>query len=134
MVLPVPDNWSYDMVYNVPMTELTDIIDYALSKGYTIAWSSDVSEPYFSWRNGVAFVPDMDLNNISPEQKKTLFDGPTAEKKVTEDMRLEGLYNLTTTDDHAMQIVGVAKDQNGKDYYKVKNAQIGCSQNHQAEN
>jgi bleomycin hydrolase len=122
MVLPVPDNWSYDMVYNVPMTELTDIIDYALSKGYTIAWSSDVSEPNFSWRNGVAFVPDMDLNNISPEQKKTLFDGPTAEKKVTEDLRLEGLYNLTTTDDHAMQIVGVAKDQNGKDYYKVKNS------------
>lgn len=122
MVLPVPDNWSYDMVYNVPMTELTDIIDYALSKGYTIAWSSDVSEPYFSWRNGVAFVPDMDLNNISPDQKKTLFDGPTAEKIITEDMRLEGLYNLTTTDDHAMQIVGVAKDQNGKDYYKVKNS------------
>ncbi len=122
MVLPVPDNWSYDMVFNVPMTELTDIIDYALSKGYTIAWSSDVSEPYFSWRNGVAFVPDMDLNTISSEQKKTLFDGPTAEKKVTEDLRLEGLYNLTTTDDHAMQIVGVAKDQNGKDYYKVKNS------------
>ena len=122
MVLPVPDNWSYDMVYNVPMTELTDIIDYALSKGYTIAWSSDVSEPYFSWKNGVAFVPDMDLNTISAEQKKTLFDGPTAEKKVTEDLRLEGLYNLTTTDDHAMQIVGVAKDQNGKDYYKVKNS------------
>ena len=110
------------MVNNVPMTELIDIIDYALSKGYTIAWSSDVSEPYFSWRNGVAFVPDMDLNAISSEQKKTLFDGPTAEKKVTEDLRLEGLYNLTTTDDHAMQIVGVAKDQNGKDYYKVKNS------------
>jgi bleomycin hydrolase len=122
MVLPVPDNWSYDMVYNVPMTELTDIIDYALSKGYTIAWSSDVSEPYFSWKNGVAFVPDLDLNNISPEQKKTLFDGPTPEKKVTEDLRLEGLYNLTTTDDHAMQIVGLAKDQNEREYYKVKNS------------
>ncbi len=122
MVLPVPDNWSYDLVYNVPMTELTDIIDYALSKGYSIAWSSDVSEPYFSWKNGVAFVPDLDLNNISPEQKKTLFDGPTPEKKVTEDLRLEGLYNLTTTDDHAMQIVGVSKDQNGREYYKVKNS------------
>ncbi len=122
IVLPVPDNWNYDLVYNVPMTELTDIVDYALSKGFTIAWSADVSEPYFSWKNGVAFVPDLDLNNISPEQKKTLFDGPTAEKKVTEDLRLEGLYNLTTTDDHAMQIVGVAKDQNGKEYYKVKNS------------
>ena len=122
IVLPVPDNWNYDLVYNVPMTELTDIVDYALSKGFTIAWSADVSEPYFSWKNGVAFVPDLDLNNISPEQKKTLFDGPTTEKKVTEDLRLEGLYNLTTTDDHAMQIVGVAKDQNGKEYYKVKNS------------
>jgi len=122
MVLPVPDNWSYDQVYNVPMKELTDIIDYALTKGYSIAWSSDVSEPYFSWRNGVAEVPDMDIYNITPEQRKTMFDGPIKEKEITEDLRLEGLYTLTTTDDHAMQIVGLAKDQNGKEYYKVKNS------------
>ena len=122
MILPVPDNWSYDSVYNVPMTELTDIVDYALTKGYTIAWSSDVSEPYFSWKNGVAEVPDLDIYNITPEQKKTMFDGPIQEKAITEDLRLEGLYTLTTTDDHAMQIVGMAKDQNGKEYYKVKNS------------
>lgn len=122
MVLPVPDNWSYDQLYNVPMTDLTDIIDYALDKGYTVAWSSDVSEPYFSWKNGVAFVPNMDLYNITDEQKKTLFDGPMPEKDINEDMRLEGLYSLYTTDDHAMQIVGSAKDQNGRTYYKVKNS------------
>ncbi len=122
MVLPVPDNWSYDLVYNVPMRELTDIIDNALAKGYTIAWSTDVSEPFFSWRNGVAHVPDVDLTAITPEQKKQIFDGPLNEKQVTEDLRLEGLYSLTTTDDHAMQIVGLAKDQNGKEYYKVKNS------------
>lgn len=122
MVLPVPDNWSYDQLYNVPMTELTDIIDYALDKGYTVAWSSDVSEPYFSWKNGVAFVPDLDLYNITDEQKKTLFDGPMPEKDINEDIRLEGLYSLYTTDDHAMQIVGSAKDQNGRTYYKVKNS------------
>lgn len=123
IVLPVPDNWSYDQLYNVPMTEMTDIIDHALSKGYTVAWSSDVSEPYFSWKNGVAFVPNFDnLNTISDEQRKTLFDGPSAEKVISEDLRLDGLYSLTTTDDHAMQIVGLAKDQNGKEYYKVKNS------------
>lgn len=122
MVLPVPDNWSYDQLYNVPMTELTDIIDYALDKGYTVAWSSDVSEPYFSWKNGVAFVPNMDLYNITDEQKKTLFDGPMPEKDINEEIRLEGLYSLYTTDDHAMQIVGSAKDQNGRTYYKVKNS------------
>lgn len=122
MLLPFQDNWSYEKVYNVPMTDLTSIIDNALEKGYTIAWSTDVSEPYFSWKNGVAEVPDMDLNNITTEQKKTMFDGPIKEKQVTEDLRLEGLYNQTTTDDHAMQIVGIAKDQNGKVYYKVKNS------------
>lgn len=122
MVLPVPDNWSYDQLYNVPMTELTDIIDYALSKGYTVAWSSDVSEPYFSWKNGVAHVPNVDLTGITQEQRKELFNGPIPEKQITEDLRLEGLYDLSTTDDHAMQIVGLAKDQTGKEYYKVKNS------------
>ena len=122
MVLPVPDNWSFDRLYNVPMTELTDIIDGALQKGYTVAWSTDVSEPYFSWKNGVALVPNLDLYNITEEQRKTLFDGPAQEKVVTEDLRLEGLYSLTTTDDHAMQIVGKSVDQNGKEYYKVKNS------------
>lgn len=122
IVLPVSDNWSYDMLYNVPMTELTDIIDGALAKGYSIAWGTDVSEPYFSWKNGVAQVPNMDLNNITDEQRKTLFNGPIQEKVVTEDLRLEGLYSLTTTDDHAMQIVGKATDQNGKEYYKIKNS------------
>ena len=37
-------------------------------------------------------------------------------------MRQEALNNLTTTDDHVMQIVGIAKDQTGKDYYMVKNS------------
>jgi bleomycin hydrolase len=122
MVLPFSDNWSYERVYNVPMVELTEIIDNALSKGFTIAWSTDVSEAYFSWKNGVAEVPDMDLNKITVEQKKTMFDKPIKEKQITEDLRLEGIYNQTTTDDHAMQIVGLAKDQNGKEYYKVKNS------------
>ncbi len=67
-------------------------------------------------------MPNVDLNNITDEQKKTLFDGPVAEKTISEDLRLEGLYNLSTTDDHAMQIVGMAKDQNGRQYYKVKNS------------
>jgi len=123
IVLPVPDNWSHDLVCNVPAAELTEIIDYALAKGYTVAWSSDVTEPYFSWKNGVAFVPNFDnLNAITDEQKKNMFSGPSDEKEITDEMRLEGLYNLTTTDDHAMHIVGLAKDQNGKEYYKVKNS------------
>ena len=54
------DNWSWDKVYNVKMNDLTRIIDNALNNGYTVAWATDVSEKYFSWKNGVAFVPEKD--------------------------------------------------------------------------
>ncbi len=122
MVQPVTDNWSGDQLYNVPMTTLTDAVDTALAKGYTVAWATDVSEAYFSWKNGVAHVPNLDLYNISEAESKTIFDAPLKEKEINEDIRLDGLYTMNTTDDHGMHIVGKAKDQNGKEYYKVKNS------------
>lgn len=121
-VIPIPDNWSHDAVYNVHMTELTDIIDNAINKGYTVEWATDVSEPYFSWKNGVAYVPDIDLENITPEDRAHLFDEPQTDKIITEDLRQAALNDMMTTDDHGMQIVGLAKDQNGKEYYIVKNS------------
>ncbi len=119
-VLPMPDNWSHSQAYNVKMEEITQIIDNALNNGFSVAWSTDVSEPYFSWKNGVAFVPDMNLNEITKETK--LFDKILPEKSITETLRNEALNNLSTTDDHGMHIIGFAKDQNGKEYYIVKNS------------
>ncbi len=121
-VTPIPDNWSHDLMWNVPMANLTKIIDYALDKGYTVGWATDVSEPYFSYKNGVAYVPDVDLDNIDAKAKAEMFKGPKKDKNITEQMRQEGLNNLTTTDDHGMHIVGLAKDQTGKEYYIVKNS------------
>lgn len=121
-VLPVPDNWSHDRVWNVPMEELTTIIDYAIKNDYTVGWATDVSEPYFSYKNGIAYVPNINLNNIDAETKANLFNGPKPDKVITEDMRQDALNNLTTTDDHGMQITGLAKDQTGKEYYIVKNS------------
>lgn len=37
-------------------------------------------------------------------------------------MRQAAFDNFETTDDHGMQIVGTAKDQNGTKYYIVKNS------------
>lgn len=121
-VVPIPDNWSHDTNWNVPMEDLTKIIDNAITKGFTVGWATDVSEPYFSHKNGVAYVPDLDLDNMTTEQRTDLFKGPKPDKKITEEMRQESLNNLTTTDDHGMQIVGLAKDQTGKEYYIVKNS------------
>lgn len=120
--LLVPDNWSFDQVYNVKMDELVETVDNALKNGYTVAWAGDVSEKGFSWKNGVAYVPEIDFAQMTAEQKADMFNGPKAEKKVTEDDRQKAFDNYETTDDHGMHITGIAKDQNGKEYYIVKNS------------
>lgn len=121
-VLMVPDNWSFDQVYNVQMDDITKIIDNALKGGFTVAWATDVSEKGFSWNNGVAFVPEKDFDKMNVEEKKALFNGPKPEKEITVHMRQAAFDNYETTDDHGMQITGIAKDQNGKEYYIVKNS------------
>lgn len=121
-IFMVPDNWNWEKVYNIKMHDITDIIDNALSKGYTVAWAADVSEKYFSWKNGVAFVPEKDWDDMEEDEQKDLFNGPKPDRKITSKMRQEAFDNYTTTDDHGMHIVGTAKDQSGKDYYIVKNS------------
>jgi bleomycin hydrolase len=121
-VLMVPDNWSLDQVYNVKMNDLTDIIDNALKKGYTVGWAGDVSEKGFSWKNGVAYIPAKGFAEMTPEEKEGMFAGPKAELEITEEMRQAAFDNYQTQDDHGMHIVGLTKDQNGKEYYIIKNS------------
>lgn len=118
----VPDNWSFDKVYNVKLKDMTSIIDNALREGYTVAWAADVSEKYFSWKNGVAFVPEKDWEDMEEDEQKGLFDGPKTERVITPELRQEAFDNYETTDDHGMHIVGLAKDQAGTEYYIVKNS------------
>jgi aminopeptidase C len=134
--IEVPDNWRWDLSYNVPMDEMMQIFDYAIENGYTVAWGSDVSEKGFN-RNGLAIVPDVAANmkeagsdearwiGKSPEQKNAAMnnqDAPGKELEITQEMRQVGYDNKTTTDDHGMHIYGIAKDQNGTKYYMVKNS------------
>lgn len=121
-VLMVPDNWSLDLVYNVKMDELTDIIDNALKKGYSVGWAGDVSEKGFSWKNGVAYIPAKGVAEMTPEEKEGMFAGPKEELVITEELRQKAFDNYNTTDDHGMHIVGLTKDQNGKEYYIIKNS------------
>ena len=120
--LMIPDNWAFGQYYNIPMNDITNTIDYALKNGYTVAWAQDVSEKSFSWKNGVAYVPTKDFAEMTAEERADMFNGPKPERIITEDMRQEAFDNYETTDDHGMHIVGLAKDQNGKEYYIIKNS------------
>lgn len=120
--LLVPDNWSFDQVYNVKVNEITETIDNALKKGYTVAWATDVSEASFSYANGVAYVPAKPVEEMTAQEKAQLFSGPKPEMEITAEVRQAAFDNYQTTDDHGMHIVGLAKDQTGKEYYIVKNS------------
>lgn len=51
-----------------------------------------------------------------------MFNGLKPEMNVTDDARQLAFNNYKTTDDHGKHIVGITKDQSGKEYYKVKNS------------
>ncbi len=130
--IEVCDNWRWDSSYNLPLDEMMEVMYNAIENGYTIAWGSDVSEKGFT-RDGIGIIPDMDpapaagsdqekwvgKEEAKPEEEAA---GPVEEKHITQEMRQDGFDRKTTTDDHGMQIYGIAKDQNGTPFFMVKNS------------
>ena len=131
----VCDNWRWNKSYNVPIDELMATLDNALENGYTAEWGADVSEAGFT-RDGYAILIDVaktaaagsdqdhwvgPADGPKPEAKAKA-DKPVIEKEATQETRQKGFDEKNITDDHGMQIFGIAKDQWGNKYYMVKNS------------
>ena len=114
-MVEIPDNWTWTSAYNMPLDELMQAVDYALEHGYTLGWAQDVSNPGFSRKEGVGIVPE------DPKDPK-LWEEIVAEKQVTDEIHQTAYDNWDAGDDHSMLVVGIAKDQNGTKYYKIKNS------------
>jgi len=121
-VIEISDNWDNGQVYNLPMDELTELVNNSIEKGYTVGWATDISEKTFSFKNGIAIVPEGDFDLMTKSAQDSIFNNPVKELVITQDMRQKAFDNLTTTDDHGMHIIGSAKDQNGTPYFIVKNS------------
>lgn len=135
--IEIPDNWLWAESMNVPLDEMKAIVDNALENGYTVAWAADVSEKGFKWKDGFAVLPapkdekDLEGTELSrwvslsaADKEKDRYDikGPVKEVNVTQESRQKSFDNFETTDDHGMVIVGIAQDQKGNRFYKVKNS------------
>jgi len=127
----VEDNWIHSKIYNLPIDEFMKLMDSSLKGGYTLLWGSDVSEKGFHSREGYAVLPaksSSETDNLEMAKWEKLSKKQKAsglyikEQKVTQESRQKGFDNYTTTDDHGMHMVGIAKDQFGKKYYKIKNS------------
>ena len=132
----VQDNWRNPLSWNLPLDDMMRIIDNAVMNGYTVAWGGDVSEPGFT-RDGLAYSIDAkkaqslsgsDMAHwlkLTKTEKKNVLDSlgcKVPEVTPTQKLRQERFDNWELTDDHGMLIYGIAKDQNGKEYYMVKNS------------
>ena len=133
--IEIPDNWRWDLSYNLPIEELMQVFDNSINNGYTVLWGSDVSEKGFT-RNGIAIMPDIEVVNTSGSDQarwtglsKSEIDSKifslmerVPEKVITQEERQKAFDNGQTTDDHGMQIFGIAKDQDGRKFYMFKNS------------
>ena len=135
-ILEIQDNWRWASSYNLPIDELLRVMEESVKNGWTFAWGADVSESGFSRSTGknkcVATVPDTkEAGGVGSDQSRWTGEkaGPNitesdnaGEKTITQEMRQLAYDNWETTDDHGMQIYGIAKDQNGKEYFMMKNS------------
>jgi bleomycin hydrolase len=114
-VLEIPDNWRHARYYNVPLDDLVSTMENAMAEGYTVAWDGDVGEKYFKMSEGYSAVPVSDTLDMKE-------DFPLPEKDITQEIRQKHFNSFSTTDDHLMHLVGLAKDENGTKYYYTKNS------------
>lgn len=118
----IPDNWSMSPYYNISMEDLMAVIFNSLENGYTVAWDGDVSDTFFSHKNGVAFVPKTPWRKEMKVDKDDYLKEIQEEKNVTQADRDETFFNFNTTDDHLMHLTGIVEDQNGTKYFVTKNS------------
>jgi bleomycin hydrolase len=95
-------NWSYDLYFNMELSNFMSIIETAILSGYSVVFNGDVSEDSFDFYSGLATWRPEGKDEVSYRQK--LFE------------------NGSTTVDHVMHIVGLAQDNKGKKYFLAKNS------------
>jgi bleomycin hydrolase len=136
VMIDIPDNWSQDRYYNLPLDEMMEVIKSALKNGYSVCWDGDVSDQGFSHSNSLAISPELELTSMigterarwdkmSEKEKMTqlnAFEKPVIEKKVTQEIRQKAFDTQQTTDDHLMHFTGMVTDQNGTIYFRTKNS------------
>ena len=101
--LEVPDNYFHNTFLNVPLDTMMNRIVQSLRSGHPVCWEGDTSEPGFLFGEGYAVLKN-------------------EKKKVTAERRQDSFEAHRTTDDHVMEIVGLAHDQQGRRFFLCKNS------------
>ena len=102
-ILEVPDNQMRDYFLNVPIDTLMHTIVHALKHGHPVCWEGDISEPGFDFERGIAVLQN-DKADYDQLDRQRAFE------------------TFRTTDDHCMELCGLAHDRQGHRYFIAKNS------------
>jgi bleomycin hydrolase len=106
----VPDNWwRSDEYYNIPLDEFMTAIKNAIKNGYSMSIGGDVSESGYSSTHDVAMIPSYDIPS----------------RYIDENARQFRFSNGTTTDDHAIHLIGYKIDINDEWWFLIKDSGSG---------
>jgi bleomycin hydrolase len=129
-VLELPDNWSLQQAFNIPLEDFEAAAFSCLNKGYTFAWAADVSEKGFSFKDGLAVLPVHDSlvkakgepARFSNGRSLSAFDQPYPQLQVDAALRQQMYDYKTTTDDHGMQMTGWYRLADGSPWFRMRNS------------
>ncbi len=106
----VPDNWWKSNDYNnIPLDDFLQLIKESITEGYSISIGGDVSEPGFDKISQTATIPSFDIKSAD----------------IDENARQFRFTNGSTTDDHAMHLVGYYEAKDGKTWFLIKDSGSG---------
>jgi bleomycin hydrolase len=104
--LNLPDNWMhYSRFYNVPLEDFVRVAEHAIENGFSMVFDLHWTEEEGKSTKGYALGHD--------EATGTL---------ITQDQRDSFLESWRTEDVHLEHAIGMARDAEGKKYYKAKDS------------
>ena len=113
----VADNWWHSKDYfNIPVEDFMHKIKNALQAGYSVSIGGDVSESGINSKMGVMMIPSYDIPS----------------SYINDDARLMRFLNGSTTDDHAMHLIGYTSNKSGT-WFLVKDSGAGGHNNNNAK-
>jgi len=107
-ILEIPDNWSHNEYLNVPLADFIYIMENSLKNGYSFIWNGDVLNEGFFYYDNICIAPDKESKN--------------SERDITQEYRQKKFNDLIVQDQHLVNVIGLARDENGKLYFKSKNS------------
>lgn len=100
-----PDRRETDVIKSMAPNSLLIVTEKSIRAGRAVCWEGDTSESGYDWANGIA---DIESKSTSKSEFKSA--------------SRHDIETFQTTDDHCLEICGIAHDDAGRKYFICKNS------------